>query len=596
MGSTAFGSTLFTTPVTYTTTDASGNVFTAVSTETYGVATNVQTIYDATGGISTIVETLTFYSGFSNTAILAKSTAVPTTPPDHQRKDEVELGLALSDFQYFRATYLPVLIAVILKLIWTIVFISTKTMEPFYLLSRKGGASAKESLSADYLTASMSLGGIKNLFVGHPVIILVTLVYACLSVLPSIATQSTTVRAIGWCRDPNLTLERCNPMWYLNMDYARALQAILATIAVIICLMVVLTMRRRSGVFSNPSTIATMASLLNSEEFMHDLRDIDQRISRSSAKAILNPYRYTLSDHQTSSGSLRYGIVRTLGQPEEYIVDYRRQQGYSSMNQPPPGRTALRNSQSTFSNRSLIDTIFLLSLLALLGVLVGYYMDGKDDPFNNFFNHDSKSRFVLTCAASLIDIRWKQLEQEVRLLTPYRRLFLGSAKPESTILVSQNSTPLTSIFQALWRRNFFHAFVALVAILSDVLIITIGGVPYNSGQIWLDFLVSIYTSWAILAIMLLTVLAMFRWRALNEKMMMPREPTTLLRVLLLLCNEDNVLRQEMQGYETLGPRERDDRVKARGGLYWAGWLTQRDGLQRWCVDKESGPKFGVNMI
>ncbi|KAJ9602059.1 hypothetical protein H2200_013419 [Cladophialophora chaetospira] len=595
-GPPASGSKLYTTAITYTATDASGKVFTSVSVATYGVVLESQTVYDATGGLSTIVETLTSYSGVSNTGVLAQSTAIPTTPPDHQRKDEVELGLALSDVQYFRATYLPVVIAVILKLIWTIVFVSTKMMEPFYLLSRKGGASAKESLSADYLTTSLSLGGIKNMFVGHPIIILVSLVYMFLSILPSVATQSTTVRAIGWCRDSHLTLSRCNPMWYLNINYARALQAVLATIALIVFAMIIVSIRRRSGVFSNPSTIATVASLLNSEEFMHDLQSIDQRASRSSAKALLSPYRYMLGDHQTSSGSVRYGIIRTLGEPEGYIVDYRHHKGYSAMDQPSYARKELRNSQSTYSNRSLIDTIFLLSILALLGVLVGYYMDGQDDPFNNFFNHNSKSRFVLTCAASLIDIRWKQLEQEVRLLTPYRRLYLGSAKPESTILVSQNSTPLTSIFQALWRRNFFHAFVAFVAILSDVLIITVGGVPYNSAQIWLDFLVSIYASWAILAIMLLTVLAMFRWRALNEKMMMPREPTTLLRVLLLLCNEDNILRHEMQGYETLGPRERDDRVKARGGLYWAGWLTQPDGSQRWCVDKESGPGSGMNML
>ncbi|KIY03885.1 uncharacterized protein Z520_00576 [Fonsecaea multimorphosa CBS 102226] len=586
----------FTALVTYTTEDASGKPLTTVATETYAVAVMTETVYDSSGKASTLIATLTSYSGTITPTILAESTSVPTDPPDHQRADEVELGLAVSDLQYFRAIYLPVLIAVILKLVWAVVFTSTKMMEPFYLLSREKGASAKESLLADYLTTSVSIEDAKKIFLSHPVVTLVSLVYLCLSALPAIATQSTTVRAIAWCRSPTLIMERCNPMWYLKVDYARALQAVLSLIAVIILLVVILSIRRRSGVFSNPSSIATMASLLSSEEFMEDLRRIDQRSSRSSARQLLDPYRYMLRQHQTTTGYTRYGIVKESGQPEEVTINYTKQPKYSAVTHSHAGGKDVHHSRSTLSNRFLIDTLFLLCILALLGVLVGYYMDGQDDPFNNYFNHNPTSSFVLTAAASLLDIRWKQLEREVRLMTPYRRLFRGSAKPESTILVSQNSTPLTSIFQALWRGNFFHAFVAFVAILSDVLIIAIGGVPFNSAQIWLDFLVSIYTSWAILALMVLTVFAIFRWRALNEKMMLPREPTRLLTVWLMLCNEDNQLRDEMQGHETMNQKERDDRVKMRGGLYWAGWLSQPDGSRRWCLEKESGQASGMNMM
>ncbi|KIW90742.1 uncharacterized protein Z519_08525 [Cladophialophora bantiana CBS 173.52] len=586
----------FTVLITYATEDSAGKPFTTVAAETYDVAVITEMVYDSTGGVSTVVATLISYSGTITPTILAQSTSLPTAPPDHQRADEVELGLAVTNVQYFRATYLPVLIAVILKLIWAIVFTSTKMMEPFYLLSRKKGAAAKESLLADYLTTSFSVEGIKNMFFSHPVVTLVSLVYICVNALPAIATQSSTVRATAWCRTPDLKAARCNPMWYLNINYARALEAILSLVALIILLVIMLSSRRCSGIFSNPSSIATMASLLSSEDLMEELRRIDQKSNRSSAKQVLDPYRYIFSRHQTGTGYMRYGIVRAPRQSIELTVKDTDQQEYSALVQPRAGRTDIHNSRSTLSNRFLTDTLFLLSILALLGVLIGYYLDGQDDPLNNYFNHNPTSRLVLTAAASLLDIRWKQLEREVRLLTPYRRLFRGSAKPESTILVSQNSTPLKSIFPALWRRNFFHAFVALVATLSDVLIIAIGGVPWNAAQIWLGFLVSIYASWAILALMALTVIAIFRWRALNEKMMMPHEPTTVLTVWLMLCNDGNQLREEMQGYETMSPKERDDRIKMRGGLYWAGWLTQPDGSRRWCLEKESGQESRMNMM
>ncbi|OAP62957.1 hypothetical protein AYL99_02184 [Fonsecaea erecta] len=573
----------FTTLITYTTEDASGKPLTTVATATYAVAVMTETVHDSNGGVSTMITTLTSYSGSITPTILAASTSLPTTPPDHQRAGEVELGLAVGNLQYFRAIYLPVLIAVLLKLIWAVVFTSTKMMEPFYLLSREKGASATESLLANYLATSLSVEDSKNMFLSHPVVTLVSIVSICLSALPSIATQSTTVRAIAWCRSPSLIVERCNPMWYLKVDYARAIQAVLSLIVVIIFVVIILSSNRRSGVFSNPSSIATMASLLSSENFARYLQRIDQNSRPSSLKRLLSPYRYMLRQHQTPTGHVRYGIVRESGQPVE-----RRQPNYTALEHPRASGSNAKHPRSTLLKPFLIDTLFLLCILALLGVLVGYYMDGKKDPFNNYFNHNRTSQLVLTAAASLLDIRWKQLEREVRLLTPYRRLFRGSAKPESTILVSQNSTPLTSIFQALGRRNFFHAFVAFVAILSDVLIIAIGGVPFNSAQIWLDFLVSIYTSWAILALMILTVIAIFRWRALNAKMMMPSEPTRPLTVWLMLCNEGNQLCEEMKGYETMAPRERDEKVKLRGGLYWAGWLTQPDGSQRWCLEKESG--------
>jgi hypothetical protein len=86
-------------------------------------------------------------------------------------------------------------------------------------------------------------------------------------------------------------------------------------------------------------------------------------------------------------------------------------------------------------------------------------------------------------------------------MTPYRRLFRRYAEPDTTILVTQNATAITSVFPALWHGNFFHAFVAVIATLSDVLIIVIGSVPYSPAQFRMDFMVRVYTSWVILAML-----------------------------------------------------------------------------------------------
>ncbi|KAK5054008.1 hypothetical protein LTR84_001970 [Exophiala bonariae] len=552
---------------------------------------NTQTFTDSTGGLSTSIVSWTSYVDISVTTLVAgqsqsgSSVPLPSTPPDEQRSYEVELGLALTNTQYFEAMYLPVLVAVLLKLIWSMVFAATKLMEPFYLLSREGGASAKDALTADYLSSSLSLNGLKTMFSSHPVMLLASFVYLLTNVLPALATQSTTVRAIAWCASDTIPL-RCNPMWYLNIPMARVLQAFLATIAGIITLLAILSARRESGVFSNPSSLATMASILSNDDLVYHLQCIPQGASRSLLQSHLNSHSYTLARYQTRSGCIRYGVARAAATGSTTRARKHGQQRYSAVSNPSRHMRSPTTSKSTFSNKFLLDTIFLMSILGLLAVLVAYYLTGGENPFNNFFNHHKESRLVLTLIAGVVDGHWKQLEREVRILTPFRRLYQGSASPTSTVLATQNGTPITSLLTALWRGNLFHALVALVATLSDVLIVTIAGVPYSSAQTWMDFVVCIYTSWAILSIMSITVIAIFRWRALNEKMMIPSEPATLIDVWLMLCNENNGLREDTRGFEMSDGKERDEMIKRSGRRYWGGWLTQPEGLQRWCVERE----------
>ncbi|KAJ9602276.1 hypothetical protein H2200_013131 [Cladophialophora chaetospira] len=563
---------------------ASGDTVEGPLTNSYSAIFASQAVTDLDGHIYTIVATLT--SPFPTSTILGPPGATdpdPTINPDPQRPDEVELGLALTGLQYFRAMYLPTVVAVIMKLVWSIVFASTKMMEPFYLLSRKGGASAKDSLVADYLVSTLSIAGLRNLFAGHPVVILASLAYIFISLLPALATQSTTIRAIGVC--PGQV--HCQPMWELNITYARVLQGVLLATVVIILVMMILSAHRQSGVFSNPSSIAAMASLLSNDKFISEIRKL-QDSSFSSIRSALDPDKFMLAHYPTMSGHVRYGIVKTTEASTNPRLNHHQRQDSAASNQSAI-QQALPKHRSPLSNRFLVDTVFLLAIIALLSITVAYYLTHGDNAFNNFFNSSPLRTFVLTLTASALDGRWKQLEHEVRLLTPYRRLFRGSANPEITILVPQNGTAITSFFPALWRGDSFHAFIAFVATLSDVLIIVIGGVPYSPAQIRTDFVVCSYTSWVILAVMALTVLALFRWRALNEKMMLPHDPNTLVGVWQLLCNEGNGLCEEMRGYETMQGSARDDRVKSAGVRYWAGWITEPDASRRWVVEKEKWP-------
>ncbi|OQV11068.1 hypothetical protein CLAIMM_14968 [Cladophialophora immunda] len=556
-------------------------------TSLYFVMIASQAVTDLNGQVSTFVATITSYPPASTVLGPPRSSVPPLTlTPDYQQSDEVELGLTTTGLQYFRAIYLPTVVAVLSKLVWSVVFASTKMMEPFYLLSGEAGASAKDSLVADYLISTLSINGMRNLFAGHPVIILASLVYICISILPALATQSTTIRAVGICDSVTGSQAHCHPMWELNITYARVLQGVLSATALLILAMMILSARRQSGVFSNPSSIATMASLLGNDEFISEIRKLPQNSNRSAIRSAFGPDKFILAQYPTTSGHVRYGIVKTTDASAHPRLNKDQQQQYPALSNPSAHRPFPPKDRSPLSTSFLIDAIFLLAILALLCITVAYYLTHGDNAFNNFFNNHPLRTFVLTLAASVLDGRWKQLEHEVRLLTPYRQLFRGSAKPDTTILVTQNATAITSFVPALWRGNFFHAFIAFVATLSDVLIIVIGGVPYSTAQFRMDFVVCTYTSWGILAVMALTVLALFRWRAVNEMMTIPHDPNTLVAVWQMLCNKGNGLCEEMLGSETMQGSARDERVKLSGARYWAGWITEPDGSRRWVVEKE----------
>jgi hypothetical protein len=86
------------------------------------------------------------------------------------------------------------------------------------------------------------------------------------------------------------------------------------------------------------------------------------------------------------------------------------------------------------------------------------------------------------------------------------------------------------------------------------------------------------------------MLTLFRWRALNEKMMMPQDLNTLLAVCQSMCNKGNGLCEEMARHETVQSRARNERVRLKDTRHWAGWITELGLSRRSVVEKEKSPK------
>jgi hypothetical protein len=516
---------------------------------------------------SSVTSALTLVLASTAATASASSSAMPEF---HTTKSELQLGTTFTPVSYFCAMYLATFVAVLFKVIWTIVFSSTKMMEPFFQLSRPEGASAKDTLLADYLSSGLSLSSVRSVLDGHWVMLLTSSAYTTIGLLPSLASGAMTVQATAYCGKNNTS--PCNLVWILKVPVVRGVQALLSLAAIMVIVLVILRWPRRSGVFSNPSSIASMAALFSHRGVLHDIRRIDPNATKGQIAEALSGNHYMMGRFESSPGRHRYGLMKTAGAYQSQLST-----------DVTPSHTVF----SRFWKQVLRDTLFLLCILGLFGVVLAYYLDSANDAFNRFFNSDKFApRFILTLSATVIDNHWKRIEREVRVMTPYRRLHKRNAVAGKTILMSMNGTPISSFPLAVSRGDVFHALVAFTAIMSDILIIAVAGVPFARAQVWLSFIVSAYVSLSILGLMVLVVLGTFWWRAGNEKMGIPRAPSTMVAVLMILCNEGNGLRREFEGWEGVETAARDIACKKRKGRYWAGSILEGDGRERWVVDCE----------
>ena len=168
-------------------------------------------------------------------------------------------------------------------------------------------------------------------------------------------------------------------------------------------------------------------------------------------------------------------------------------------------------------------------------------------------------------------------------MEPFRRLRLGHQPAQATILIERTLNPITTVLLAVPRRHVFVGVIALVAILAEILIITLAGVPFNAGQIYIAFRVCSFTSMAILGAMIDVMVAVYARLARSPDPDLPRSPNTLAAVFSYLCGASNML-DDFADMAMLDRRTRAKRVKAMGRTYVLAEKPGDDRVVRWTVD------------
>lgn len=232
--------------------------------------------------------------------------------------------------------------------------------------------------------------------------------------------------------DPN---HPCWPQLVARNLPARILQGLLALAALMIILTMILSWNRPSGVYSNPSSIAVMASLLHHPDVVDGFKALGNNPNFEEVMRITSEQTYKLAQYQAGSDGVKYGIVPVL---QTTKAENRMSNAHPSVEDPESGvRTRAYGLQGRrrFWRRTG-DVIVGFLMVGVLAVVAAYYKDRNSDGFNRFFNSQSFGpRFILVFTGGVIVSQWKRIERG-KHLSPS-----SLSKPKIILNPKQKSVP-----------------------------------------------------------------------------------------------------------------------------------------------------------
>ena len=354
-------------------TDPSAYVQTSgVSTLAEGVATT-STVEDAITTITLIATT----SGAYVQTTVSKPSSQETNPANSGPKVET-ISLSWPLWKVFVGGYLPVLLAILFKVLWTSIYANVKLIEPFIQLANPAGALAKDAFGNFYLSSNIIPDPVISLFKGRWLMFWTSIVYLTVGFLPPLASESLYRDTRYDCTNPDYTHPE-NPCWpRLSVDPSilHLLQGLLSFVAVMTLTIMYMVFRSSSGISSDPSSIAFVASLIHHPDILADFRQISGQVTTKDMVNSLSEKSYRLGNYLGSDNVLRYGIIPGAAS----LLDDNIEMTHAS-DETKSGRTG------TFER--FLDVLFMLFILGLLGVILAYYKDGGNNGFNRFFNSNS---------------------------------------------------------------------------------------------------------------------------------------------------------------------------------------------------------------
>jgi hypothetical protein len=325
--------------------------------------------------------------------------------------------------QYVSVSFVPLIIAALYVIPFRILDSTVREMEPFYQLYQPGGSIAEYTLCLDYSTSFLFITPIKSGFRGHILVFWSSLVSIAVLVLAPISSETFFVSLSGSCGPDE---PPCLASWGIYPSLARMLEGILAFITVLIFLIILFGHRRKSGVYSEPLSIAGLATLFYKSPLLRVFQEIDSKASNSELKNILVGKRYCISAFKSSDQTPCYGIYPATANSEARFTSRlpaEKKGEYSpgdtvecpEYNFVIPQKNEIAEEKSgawASIKEKLLYAGLVLILAGLLTIVIYYHWTSGNTGFERFMDSQGFGvRFMMSTLGIIVGQFWSYIDQ-----------------------------------------------------------------------------------------------------------------------------------------------------------------------------------------
>ena len=350
---------------------------------------------------------------------MSSTNASGNTPGEAEPEGQV---IGMTTRRYIIGAFVPTILAVLFSIPWHLLASALKEMEPFYQLQRPEGVPASRSLFMDYENSINVVATINAMGKGDFLVWWSGLISLIVLLLAPLASETVFIGFLGQgvCTATS-GRKACIPSLSVFPVAARVVQGILCFVAVLTVALAIALARKKSGVYSNPLSIAGVATLFQNQYLIDEFRRLNPyAVDQRTLKAALKGQRYRIGSYEEYHGGSSYGLMIYQSSSEAQEVDGRTQnrdgKKYASVavtevDKYPPPQPKPKMTSATFFIHPVSVAVYGL-LVAGLEVLVLYYnRTGGDTKFEKFMDSESFGvTFLFTAVGVVIKMYWTLLD------------------------------------------------------------------------------------------------------------------------------------------------------------------------------------------
>ncbi|KAI0410809.1 hypothetical protein F5X98DRAFT_384839 [Xylaria grammica] len=455
--------------------------------------------------------------------------------------------------QYFVGMFLPTIVASGIAILVRTLSTNAKIFQPWHALTRDHGTFGRDSLCLQTGGWQSIVASVRSLLDGQAVTFFTNILLVSSAVLVPLSAETIALDLRG---DGCKTGSR-NCAWVLSasLPASKATITLLVLMSVMIVLLLVLLGRWSLGVYTNPRSISTLASLSSNNEVQQLVTGSSNPLSKRD-KSLIAGRRFKLGHSQHIHGRREYGVIPFGGSNDSESRGHERDSSIVTPDTRRDNKPSKNQHTMPFFMLTYLGRFSLLFMICGVLVLIIYYSQtGGNTAFERFLDSNSFGvRFLFTSFGVIISFMWSSFFDGVAILSPYQLLAHRPRIASRSILLAPPTNAFSGLWYAVRTRHVFIGFISLASALSEFLGIFLSNVPFQVTQTYLVFQVSLMAAVGILSFMALVIFMSFfvKWPY------MPADPSTIAGAMYYVC--DSPMLDNFEGMSMLKRRERDRMV------------------------------------